>query len=173
VKRVTVVDDDEDICTLVRHQLTTMGMAVDVHLDGRSGLDAIVADPPDLAIIDVMMPGIGGLDVTRALRTNHATKELPIVIFSALVRPQDELEGLMAGADRYVIKPFSVAALGAFVDKILGLHTCTVCGTRRDDDSAIPEDMPAGWTTSTYGDICGECQVKGVDKLRLAVETSG
>ena len=171
VKRITVVDDDKDICSIARHRLTSMGMDVDVYFDGKSGLDAIVADPPDLAIIDVLMPGMNGLEVTRAIRANTATKDLPVVIFSALVSPDDHEAGLASGADHYVIKPFSVSALGAFVDKVLGLRTCTVCGTRRGvDDVEFAADQvlrrtKLGWTFTAYGDICGECHVKAFEKL--------
>jgi len=171
VKRVAVIDDDEDICTLVHHRLTAMGMDVDAYLDGKSGLDAIVDDPPDLAIIDVMMPGMNGLEVTRALRATEATKDLPVVIFSALVRPKDQGAGLAAGADHYVIKPFSVSALGAFVDKVLGLRTCTVCGAQRGPDDVdfsvdqLLRHTKLGWTVTAYGDICGECHVKAFKKL--------
>ena len=93
------------------------------------------------------------------------------MIFSALTRPQDEVEGLAAGADRYVIKPFSVSALGAFVDKILGVQTCTVCGTRRTEDDAefsveqVVQQTTLGWTATAYGDICGACHVKAFEKL--------
>jgi DNA-binding response OmpR family regulator len=171
VKRIIVVDDDKDICTMVHHRLTTMGMDVDTYFDGASGLEAIVANPPDLAVIDVMMPGMDGLEVTRAIRANEQTKDLPVVIFSALVRPEDHEAGLRAGADRYVIKPFSVLALGAFVEKILGLRTCTLCGKRRgvdDPEFAVEQVLQRtklGWTVTAYGDICGECHVKAFEKL--------
>lgn len=171
MKRITVVDDDEDICRIVQHRLTSMGMEVDVYFDGRSGLEAIVANPPDLSVIDVMMPGMDGLEVTRAIRANKKTKDLPVVIFSALVRPDDHAAGLEVGADYYVIKPFSVSALGAFVDKILGLRTCTVCGKRRDAGDVefsvaqVAQSTKLGWTFTAYGDICGECHVKAFEKL--------
>jgi DNA-binding response OmpR family regulator len=173
VKRIIVVDDDKDICAVVQHRLTTMGMDVEAYFDGRSGLDAIVADPPDLAIIDVTMPGMNGLELTRAIRANEATKDVPVVIFSSLVRPEDHEAGLAAGADRYVIKPFSVLALGAFVEKILGLRTCTVCGKRRGVDDMefsveqVLQRTKLGWTVTAYGDICGECHVKAFEKLNL------
>lgn len=156
---------------MVHHRLTTMGMDVEAYFDGPSGLDAIVANPPDLAIIDVMMPGMNGLDVTRALRANEATKDLPILIFSALVRPEDHEAGLAAGADHYVIKPFSVLALGAFVEKILGLRTCVTCGKRRGVDDVefsveqLLQHTTLGWTVTVDGDICGECHVKALEKL--------
>jgi len=169
--RIVVVDDDRDICRMVHHRLTTMGMDVDAYFDGTSGLDAIVANPPDLAIIDVMMPGMNGLDVTRALRANPATVDLPIVIFSALVRPEDQDSGLEAGADHYVVKPFSVLALGAYVEKILGLRSCIRCGKRRETGDVefsveqVLQRTPLGWTVTVDGDICGECHVKALEKL--------
>jgi len=171
VKRITVVDDDQDICLIVQHRLTSMGMEVDAYFDGKSGLAAIVANPPDLSIIDVMMPGMDGLEVTRAIRANEKTKDLPVVIFSALVTPEDHAAGLEVGADHYVIKPFSVSALVAFVDKILGLRTCTVCGKRRgagDVEFSVEQVLRStrlGWTFTAYGDICGECHVKAFQKL--------
>ena len=126
---------------------------------------------PFLKIIDILMPGMNGIEVTRAIRANEATKELPVVIFSALVRPEDQEAGLEAGADHYVIKPFSVSALGAFVDKVLGLRTCTVCGRRRGADDVefsveqVLQRTKLGWTVTAYGDICGECHVKAFEKL--------
>lgn len=171
VKRITVVDDAQDICALVRYRLTTMGMDVDCYFDGKSGLEAILANPPDLAIIDVMMPGINGLDVTRAIRTNDGTRNLPIVIFSALARPEEHQAGLAAGADHYVVKPFSPSALGAFVDRILGLRACTVCGARRGENDVefsveqVLQQTQVGWTTTAYGDICGKCHVEAFKKL--------
>jgi len=173
VKRITVVDDDMDICRIARHRLMSMGMEVDAYSDGESGLEAIVANPPDLAIIDVLMPGMSGLEVTRAIRANEATKHLPVVIFSALVSPDDQEAGYEAGANHYVIKPFSVSALGAFVDKALGHRTCTVCGRRRgagDVEFAaeqVSQHTKLGWTVTAYGDICGECHVKAFQKLKL------
>jgi DNA-binding response OmpR family regulator len=169
--RVIVIDDNEDICRLVQHRLTTMGMDVETYFNGRTGLDAIVANPPDLAIIDVMMPVMDGLEVTRALRAHEPTKDLPIVIFSALVRPTDHEAGLAAGADHYVVKPFSVLALGAFVEKILGLRSCIVCGKRRAVDDVefsveqVVQQTRLGWTSTVDGDKCGECHVAALQKL--------
>ncbi|HUP99218.1 MAG TPA: response regulator [Aeromicrobium sp.] len=173
------MDDDPDICLLVRHRLTAMGMDVEAYHDGQSGLDAIVDRPPDLAIVDVMMPGMTGLEVTRALRADKRTKDLPVVIFSALVRPEEHEAGLAAGADHYVIKPFSVSALGAFVDRLVGLRTCTVCGKQRGADDVefsveqLLHHTKLGWTTTAYGDICGECHVKAFEKLHDVLTDDG
>jgi len=170
VTRIIVVDDDRDICDLVRHRLTIMGMKVDGYFDGETGLEAIVADPPDLAIIDMMMPRMNGLEVTRAIRANPSTKDLPVVIFTGLDASEYEQAGREAGTDYYVIKPFSVLALGAYVEKILGLRTCAVCGKQRgvDDPDYSPEQelqrTDVGWTVTVDGEICGDCRAKTLEK---------
>ena len=172
VKRIVVIDDDVDICRMVHHRLTMMGMDVAAYRDGRSGLEAIVADPPDLAIVDVMMPVMNGFEVTRALRANPSTEQLPIVHFSALLRDEDHRAGLEAGADHYVVKPFSVVALGAFVEKILGLRVCFVCGKRRGIDAVefsieqVLQRTTLGWTSTVDGDKCGECHAAALEKLQ-------
>lgn len=176
--RITVVDDDRDICSLVAYRMSSLGIEVDTYNDGQSGLDAIVANPPDLAIIDVLMPGMSGVEVTKALRANPATETLPIVIFSALMSPEHQEAGLAAGADHYVIKPFSVAALGAYVEKILGLRACVVCGRRRQPDDGefsveqILQRTKLGWTTTIDGDVCGDCHVKALDRLNTGFLSS-
>jgi len=168
VTRIIVVDDDRDICDLVRHRLMIMGMEVETYRDGAAGLEAIVADPPDLAIVDMMMPRMNGLEVTRAIRANEPTRDLPIVIFTAL-GPEYEEVVREAGTDHYVIKPFSVLALGAYVEKILGLRACAVCGKKRgvDDPDYSPEQelrrAAVGWTITVDGEICGECRTAALE----------
>jgi DNA-binding response OmpR family regulator len=164
VTRIIVVDDDKDICDLVKHRLTTMGMDVEAYFDGQSGLDAIVSNPPNLAIIDVMMPLMNGLDVVSAIRANAPTVDLPVIMFTALGRPEDEQSAYDAGAQYYAIKPFSVLALGAYVEKILGLVTCVSCGRKRgvSDPDYSPEQVlqrtPIGWTVTVDGQLCGDCR---------------
>lgn len=121
--RIIVVDDDKDICDMVQHRLTTMGMEVEVFHDGERGLRAIVENPPDLAITDMMMPWKNGLDVIRGIRANEATTSLPIIVCTSLDMPQWREAAHKAGTDRYVTKPFSVAALGAEVETLLGSGT--------------------------------------------------
>lgn len=162
--RIIVVDDDRNISDLVQYRLTSMGMDVATYPDGERGLEAIVADPPDLAILDLLMPRMNGLEVTRAIRANPAIQDLPIVIFTALDRPEHKEAVHEAGTEHYVIKPFSVMALGAYVEKILGLRTCTVCGKQRtaDDVDYAPEQelqrTTVGWTVTIDGEICGACR---------------
>jgi DNA-binding response OmpR family regulator len=118
--RIIVVDDDPDVRELVQHRLTMMDLEVESYADGEAGLEAIVANPPDLAIVDLLMPRMNGLDVTRAIRADQATKDLPVVIFTGLMSPEWEAAGRDAGANHYVVKPFGALALGACVQKVLG-----------------------------------------------------
>jgi DNA-binding response OmpR family regulator len=121
--RIILVDDDEDICHLVEHRLTTMDMVVETFRDGEHGLQAIVENPPDLVIVDMMMPWKNGLDVTRGIRANVATADLPVIIVTALYLQEWRQAAHEAGTDHYVVKPFSVAALGDYVESLLGLRT--------------------------------------------------
>ncbi|HUP99217.1 MAG TPA: response regulator, partial [Aeromicrobium sp.] len=156
--------DDRDICDMVQHRLTNMGMDVEAFPNGEYGLAAILDKPPDLAIVDMMMPWKNGLDVTRGIRANAATKELPVIVFTALDLPEWREAAQEAGAEHYVIKPFSVAALGAYVEKLLGLRTCMACGRKRDVDEPdyAPEQelhhTAVGWTLTFEGEICGDCR---------------
>jgi DNA-binding response OmpR family regulator len=129
--RIIVIDDDMDICDMVQHGLTTMGMDVEVFHYAEDGLRAIVENSPDLAVVDMMMPWVNGLDVTRGIRANGTTKDLPIMILTALHMPEWREAAYEAGTDHYVTKPFSVAALGADVERLLGLEDCTTCGKQR------------------------------------------
>lgn len=162
--RIIVVDDDKDICDMVEHRLTTMGMEVEAFHNGAYGLAGIVETPPDLAIIDMMLPWKNGLDITRELRANATTKDLPIIIFTALDMPEWRDAAHDAGAEHYVIKPFSVAALGAYVEKLLGLRACRACGRPRgvDEPDYAPEQelqrTQVGWTVTVDGEICGDCR---------------
>jgi DNA-binding response OmpR family regulator len=162
--RIVVVDDSPDICDLVRFRLSAMQMDVAAYPDGERGLEAIVADPPDLAIIDVIMPKMDGLALTRALRANAKTKDLPIILFSALGRPEIQVAGSDAGGRYYAIKPFNVLALGTYVKMILGMVACESCGRTRalDDPIYSPEQAlrngVMGWTVTTGGEFCGDCR---------------
>ena len=105
--RIVVADDDDDIRDLVVFKLTQAGFEVVAVVDGVAALAAIEADPPRLAILDVMMPGLSGIDVLRTLRANEATKDLDVILLTARSRDSDVDAGFVTGASDYVIKPFS------------------------------------------------------------------
>ncbi|CAA9327487.1 MAG: hypothetical protein AVDCRST_MAG16-1122 [uncultured Frankineae bacterium] len=106
VPRVLVVDDDATIAGVARLCLELEGFAVDVVSDGSAALQAVRADPPDLVLLDVTMPGLSGLDVVRRLRAEAATAALPVMLVTARGLTADKVVGLAAGADDYIVKPF-------------------------------------------------------------------
>ena len=117
--RIIVADDDKDIRDLVVFKLTQAGYDVVGVADGVSALAAIEANPPRLAILDVMMPGLSGMDVLRKVRANGATKDLDIILLTARSRDSDVDAGFAIGASDYVIKPFSPRELVHRVNALL------------------------------------------------------
>jgi DNA-binding response OmpR family regulator len=117
---VLVADDDPDILALVRFRLERDGYEVLSAPDGETALDLALARPPDLALLDVMMPRLDGYEVTRRLRAHGPTTTIPIILLTARVQEHDVARGFEAGADDYVTKPFSPQALGERVQAALG-----------------------------------------------------
>jgi len=116
--RVLVVDDDEHIAASVRRALVYEGYAVDVAADGQTALARVSDAPPDLVILDIMLPGIDGLEVCRRLRAD-TTADLPILMLTARDTTPDRVRGLDSGADDYLVKPFAYEELTARVRALL------------------------------------------------------
>jgi DNA-binding response OmpR family regulator len=114
--RVLVVDDDPTVSEVVARYLERDGYVVETVADGRTALDRALAEPPDLVVLDLMLPGIDGLEVCRRLR---ALAPVPIVILTARGQENDRIVGLDLGADDYVAKPFSTKELVARVRAVL------------------------------------------------------
>ncbi|GGM60629.1 response regulator transcription factor [Dactylosporangium sucinum] len=116
---ILVADDDMDIRDLVAFKLEQAGydvMAVD---NGLAALTAATENPPDLVVLDVMMPGMSGIDVCRQLRLDRETKALPIILLTARAQEGDVEVGFGAGADDYIVKPFSPRELVSRVEAVL------------------------------------------------------
>ena len=117
--RVLVVEDSQDIADLIRHYLERAGHAV-VHLtSGRDALSRVREAPPDLVILDLMLPGMDGSLICQALRQDAATAAIPIIMLTARGEEADRIRGLELGADDYVVKPFSPKELVARVTALL------------------------------------------------------
>lgn len=114
--KVLVVEDERELAELVRVELTYAGHQVEIAGDGPSGVAAVDRFDPDLIVLDVMLPGFDGLEVTRRVRANHAT---PILMLTARSTEIDKVVGLELGADDYLTKPFSMRELAARVSAIL------------------------------------------------------
>jgi len=121
--RIVVADDDQDILDLVVFKLTQAGYDPVAVGDGVAALAAIEADLPRLAILDVMMPGLSGMDVLRKVRANEATKDLDVILLTARARDSDVDTGFATGASDYVIKPFSPRELMHRVNAVLARDT--------------------------------------------------
>ncbi|GAA5161267.1 MULTISPECIES: response regulator transcription factor [Amycolatopsis] len=114
--RVLVVDDDETVRDVVRRYLEASGCTVEVAGDGAAALRAFAERPADLVVLDVMMPGLSGLEVCRRLRRSS---QVPVVLLTALGEEEDRIAGLRLGADDYVTKPFSPRELTLRVGSVL------------------------------------------------------
>jgi two-component system phosphate regulon response regulator PhoB len=116
---ILIADDDPDIRDLVAFKLEQAGFDVTAVDNGSAALAAARSEPPDLAVLDVMMPGMSGIDVCRELRGDQRTAALPIILLTARAQETDVEAGFGAGADDYVIKPFSPRELVSRVEAVL------------------------------------------------------
>jgi phosphate regulon transcriptional regulator PhoB len=129
-KKILVVDDEKDIVDLIVYNLEKEGFATIRAHDGETALDLAKAKKPDLLILDLMLPGVRGLDVCRFIRKSPDTENLPIIMLTARSDQTDKILGLEIGADDYITKPFSIRELIARVRAVL---------RRWDERSRIPK----------------------------------
>lgn len=118
-KTVLVVEDEEDILALLQFNLIKAGYEVVCAADGEEGLQKIEEQLPDLMLLDLMLPGIGGLDICRQVRSTEKTAKLPIIMLTARGEEADVVQGLELGADDYMTKPFSIKVLLARIQTVL------------------------------------------------------
>ncbi len=119
MKKILVVDDEKDIVDLIAYNLEKEGFAVLKAYDGEEALELIGSKDPHLVILDLMLPGIRGLEVCKFIRKNPETASLPIIMLTAKGEEIDKILGLEMGADDYITKPFSVRELIARVRAVL------------------------------------------------------
>src|SRR5713226_8992906 len=119
MKRVLLIEDDRDIVELVRYNLEREGFQVASATDGASGLAQIRKTPPDILLLDLMLPKLSGLDICKEIRRDTSLNRLPILMLTARGEEADRVVGLEMGADDYVTKPFSPRELGARVKALL------------------------------------------------------
>ena len=141
--RITLVDDDENIVTSVSLALESQGHAVKAYFDGAAGLAALENDPPDLAILDVKMPRMDGMEVLRRLRR---TSDLPVIILTSKDDEIDELLGFNLGADDSMHKPFSQRLLIERVKAVLRRANGGV-GDEDEPEATAPRALKRGQLT--------------------------
>ncbi len=122
-ERILVIEDEEDIFELVRYNLEREGFSVSGVVSGEEGLKKAQSDTPDLLVLDLMLPGVDGLEVCKILKREQATSQTPIIMMSAKGEESDIVTGLELGADDYITKPFSPKILVARVKAALRRKT--------------------------------------------------
>jgi two-component system alkaline phosphatase synthesis response regulator PhoP len=133
LSRILLVDDEKNIVDLIKFNLIKERWDVDVAFDGLTAIDLAVKNRPDIIILDIMLPGVDGLDVCRILRSKPETESIPIIMVSAKAEELDKVLGLEMGADDYLTKPFSPRELMARIKAHLRRKED---GNRRNKDEA-------------------------------------
>lgn len=118
-EQVLVVEDELDILELVRYNLAKEGYSVITATSGEMGIEALKSALPDIVLLDLMLPGIDGLEVCKKIKSEARTKNIPVVILTAKGEESDIVSGLEIGADDYVVKPFSPKVLIARIRAVL------------------------------------------------------
>jgi DNA-binding response OmpR family regulator len=149
VSRVLIVEDNDDLAFGLRTALEFEGYDVDVAGDGRQGLDAVVADPPDLVVLDLMLPEMDGYTVLREMRQRGV--HVPVLILTARGEEADVVLGFDCGADDYVTKPFSTAELLARARALLRRSAMNSIGQSEVEQFGDIEVNPASRTVNAGG----------------------
>jgi len=118
-QRIVIIEDEDDIVQMVRYNFLKEGFDVESYARGKDGIEAMRRNPPDLLLLDIMLPDQDGLTICRLLRADNRLKSLPVVFLTARGEEVDRIVGLELGADDYVVKPFSPRELVARVKAVL------------------------------------------------------
>lgn len=140
--RILIVEDERDLAELLAYNLQKAGYQVTTVHDGKAAIERVRRDPPDLVLLDIMLPGVSGHDVARDIRTNPRTSTLPIIMLTARAEEAQQLTGLAAGADDYIAKPFSTKILLARVHALLR-RVAPAGGAERLEVGPIVADLSA------------------------------
>ena len=122
-KRILVVEDEESLLKLESILFTSKGYDVTGARDGRSALEAIERDRPDLVVLDIMLPDLDGFEVCRLIKENPEHGALPVIMLTAKKSSKDLQRGREAGADAYITKPFKSAKVIEVIEQLLGTQT--------------------------------------------------
>ena len=168
--KILVVDDEHSIVEAVRYSLERAGFRVAAVSDGEEALERCRAEAPDLMVLDLMLPGLDGLEVCRILRGDDATRGIPIIMLTVKGQEMDKIVGLELGADDYMTKPFSPRELVARVRAIL----------RRTEGEPPQEifqldELRVDWGKYivSVGGVAVELTSKEFDLLKALIEAKG
>jgi len=168
--KILIIEDERDIVDLIRYHLEKEGFRVAAAYDGVEALQAVAKEKPDLLILDLMLPGVQGIEVCRRLRREPTTSRLPIIMLTAKGEEMDKVVGLEVGADDYIVKPFSPRELVARVKALL----------RRASEPETVEvfrlgslEMDVGKYTVTVGGDAVELTSKEFELLKALIGAKG
>ena len=119
-KRVLLIEDEPNIIEAISFILSRDGFTVHIHEDGETAVDRVMATPPDMIILDVMLPGRSGYDILRDLRADPRTKHLPVMMLTARGQTKDRDLAERLGVDRFMTKPFSNTEVRTHVRDLIG-----------------------------------------------------
>ena len=131
-KTILIIEDEPDIRTLLEFNLKKNGYSILLEKNGEDGLTSARNSLPDLILLDLMLPGINGIDVCRLLKSDDSTRDIPIIMLTALGQEEDIVQGLEAGSDDYVTKPFSLKVLEARIAASIRKYTNKKDGSNQD-----------------------------------------
>ena len=118
---ILVIEDEPDISELIEYNLSQTGYRIIISNNGEKGLETSRKHIPDLILLDLMLPGIHGIDVCRVLKNDKETSNISIIMVTALGQEENIIKGLETGADDYITKPFSFPVLEARIESVLRL----------------------------------------------------
>lgn len=118
-KRILIVEDEESLLKLESILLSTKGYHVTAVLDGRAALEEVEKNPPDLVLLDIMLPLVDGFEVCRRIKTNPDTRDIPVVMLTAKKSKEDMERGVAVCADAYITKPFKSAMVVEVIEGLL------------------------------------------------------
>jgi|SRR6056297_1375757 len=169
-KRVLAVEDETHILELIRYNLDQSGFDVDTAENGEKAMRMIMENTYDLILLDLMLPGIGGMEICRRVRSDAKTRKMPIIMLTAKGGESDKIDGLDTGADDYMTKPFSINELKARINSLL----------RRSEDMETEEKISMGEITIDpvsheikIGNEIVEMTLKEYELLKLLVLNQG
>ena len=144
-QKVLIVEDEEDIRDLLHYNLEREGFRVSIAEDGVQAMEKIQQEPPDIVLLDLMLPGLDGLELTRRLRRDPGTAHLPVLMLTAKKEEVDRIVGLELGADDYVTKPFNLRELVLRMRAVLRRHEERAAGREAElisADGFLRVDIP-------------------------------
>ncbi|KAB2956072.1 MAG: response regulator [Thermoanaerobaculia bacterium] len=142
-QRILVVEDEPDLAEVLQFNLEKAGFAVELERRGDGALEAIRRRAPDLLVLDLMLPGLDGLELTRVLKRDPATARIPLVMLTARGEEVDRIVGLELGADDYIPKPFSPREVVLRIKAVLRRRDGEAAGGERLDSGDIRLDLGA------------------------------